>query len=344
MATTAIFAYYAFCYSAGLLGFVASFASASWRPRGPGRLRDARFAFLTASFGLMVIPSTIIAYAQSTGRAPMSLLLALGGMGLAGGSCLVIALPHFQGAFADPPKPLKARRTWIALSLASAASSIAYLALQATPRAWPLAYIILLCMIAAIVDAVISSPASIRSLSRASREAESSSPEAHDARSWRRLLRAFSVATLATLPIMLAFDFFPQWISPRIKGYPTMLKAYPLLYAFINIVYALERLKPAKGIPSSAGQPAIPSAQPSSLQEFLSALSPRESEVAALLADGATYKEICWRLGISIGTVQSHVSVIYRKLGVNCKEDLMRLMRGESTGKVPVIPQAKLER
>jgi DNA-binding NarL/FixJ family response regulator len=52
-------------------------------------------------------------------------------------------------------------------------------------------------------------------------------------------------------------------------------------------------------------------------------LSARELEVAALLARGLTYKVIRSQLGISEGTVQSHVSSVYRKIGVNCKEDLI---------------------
>ena len=61
----------------------------------------------------------------------------------------------------------------------------------------------------------------------------------------------------------------------------------------------------------------------------MAGLSPREVEVARLLADGVTYKDICWKLRIRMGTVQSHVVSVYHKLGVNCKEDLMRLARGE---------------
>jgi DNA-binding NarL/FixJ family response regulator len=54
--------------------------------------------------------------------------------------------------------------------------------------------------------------------------------------------------------------------------------------------------------------------------------------VARLLASGVAYKEIAWRLGIKMGTVQSHVMGVYRKLGVACKEDLMRKARGEPLG------------
>jgi DNA-binding CsgD family transcriptional regulator len=46
-------------------------------------------------------------------------------------------------------------------------------------------------------------------------------------------------------------------------------------------------------------------------------LSPRESEVAAVLHDGATNSAIAGQLGISIGTVKKHVERIFRALGVH---------------------------
>ncbi len=48
-------------------------------------------------------------------------------------------------------------------------------------------------------------------------------------------------------------------------------------------------------------------------------LTPRELEVLSELARGATYAETAARLGIGLGTVQSHVKSIYRKLEVGSK-------------------------
>jgi two-component system response regulator DesR len=45
-------------------------------------------------------------------------------------------------------------------------------------------------------------------------------------------------------------------------------------------------------------------------------LSPREREVLALIARGATNKEIAERLYLSPHTVKDHTSSLYRKLGV----------------------------
>lgn len=51
-------------------------------------------------------------------------------------------------------------------------------------------------------------------------------------------------------------------------------------------------------------------------------LSPRESEVAALAADGLSNREIAERLFLSPWTVKQHVSSTLRKLGMASREDL----------------------
>lgn len=51
------------------------------------------------------------------------------------------------------------------------------------------------------------------------------------------------------------------------------------------------------------------------------ALTRREREVLALLAKGATYEDAARLLGISLGTVQSHVKSLYRKLEVSSKAE-----------------------
>ena len=51
-------------------------------------------------------------------------------------------------------------------------------------------------------------------------------------------------------------------------------------------------------------------------------LTPREQEIAVLLAQGLSYKEISSRLFISLSTMQTHVGRIYGKTGVNSKTEL----------------------
>ena len=49
--------------------------------------------------------------------------------------------------------------------------------------------------------------------------------------------------------------------------------------------------------------------------EWSRALSPREREVALLVARGLANKEIALELGLSVGTVKLHVHHIFLKLG-----------------------------
>lgn len=51
----------------------------------------------------------------------------------------------------------------------------------------------------------------------------------------------------------------------------------------------------------------------------MSSLSPRQKEVAALIAAGLADKQIANALGISEGTLDVHKSAIFRRLGVHCR-------------------------
>jgi DNA-binding NarL/FixJ family response regulator len=50
-------------------------------------------------------------------------------------------------------------------------------------------------------------------------------------------------------------------------------------------------------------------------------LSPRESEILALLAEGLTDKEIVSRLSSSFTTVRTHLTRIYGKMQVRCRTE-----------------------
>ena len=52
-----------------------------------------------------------------------------------------------------------------------------------------------------------------------------------------------------------------------------------------------------------------------------SPLSPRESEILALLCEGKSYKMIAGALYLSQETVHSHLKSIYRKLNVNSRAE-----------------------
>jgi DNA-binding CsgD family transcriptional regulator len=65
---------------------------------------------------------------------------------------------------------------------------------------------------------------------------------------------------------------------------------------------------------------------PSPMAGAVSELTPREREVAVLVADGASSKEAGRRLGISPRTVELHRAHIMEKLGARNAADLVRIV------------------
>jgi DNA-binding NarL/FixJ family response regulator len=59
-------------------------------------------------------------------------------------------------------------------------------------------------------------------------------------------------------------------------------------------------------------------------------LTPRERQVLDLIGTGASYREIGVALGISLGTVQTHIKSVYGKLGVGTKVEAIWSSRGAS--------------
>lgn len=59
-------------------------------------------------------------------------------------------------------------------------------------------------------------------------------------------------------------------------------------------------------------------------------LTPREHEIATAYASGDTYHDIARQLGIAPSTVRTHLTTIYRKLGVSSKLELYGVLNGET--------------
>jgi len=70
----------------------------------------------------------------------------------------------------------------------------------------------------------------------------------------------------------------------------------------------------------NAAQTAVP--EEPTTGSHLVALTPREHEVAALVARGLTNRQIAVRLGIARRTVDAHVSTILHKLGLTARDQL----------------------
>ena len=67
-----------------------------------------------------------------------------------------------------------------------------------------------------------------------------------------------------------------------------------------------------------------PKRAPSRPIRELDQLTPREREVLRHIARGYMYKEIAQRLGISVKTVEAHVSAVLRKLQLSSRHELSR--------------------
>jgi DNA-binding CsgD family transcriptional regulator len=312
-----IFLYYLVCYTSGAAGLIAAIAYSGARRS----IRDIRFALFSGSFALIVISFTAFAYLDSAGGAANSVNIAFYAMSVAGNSGLVYALPAFMDSLVpggdERPSPI-----WAVLAAAAAVCGAAGVAMAyGLVPLRPVFVVMVNAQFAFMLAAVAYGTArGVISYSRMRKD-----PSIRD-EGWRGAISSFSIASLALFPFIVTVDLFPELFAWRwFPGFSTYVRAFPLLYGFFNAVYlarVFRVLLRGKAVASAAG---------GFDDELLASagLSAREAEVARLLASGVAYKEIAWRLGIKMGTVQSHVMGVYRKLGVACKEDLMRKARGE---------------
>jgi len=68
-------------------------------------------------------------------------------------------------------------------------------------------------------------------------------------------------------------------------------------------------------------------------KEINQALTKREIEVVIGLVDGLSYKLIARRLGVTIHTVRHFIKIVYKKLGVNSKSEVIsKAYKGEIEG------------
>jgi DNA-binding CsgD family transcriptional regulator len=142
-------------------------------------------------------------------------------------------------------------------------------------------------------------------------------------------IRRLAYAAMACIPAVLFIDDI-RWLFPPLWNiYPQDdFLVTPFFCGFISIFlagYARAYTSRREPIGEAGNRERLIVFQ--SEPTLWKGLSAREREVAALLAQGLTYKEICSQLHIRMGTVQTHVVRVYQKLGVTCKEDVMNLFR-----------------
>jgi DNA-binding CsgD family transcriptional regulator len=125
-----------------------------------------------------------------------------------------------------------------------------------------------------------------------------------------KILRLIAYIILISLPFVFILDqvryFFPPLWQLLTEE---RLFVVPFCVAVINLLFIRYVRKGLSGIKPE--------------KKSFKNLSIRESEVADLLCEGYRYKEIAKKLYISLATVQSHVTNIYKKVGVSKKTDLI---------------------
>ncbi len=84
-----------------------------------------------------------------------------------------------------------------------------------------------------------------------------------------------------------------------------------------HVIRAFQRLPP---VPAVAAD------------DVFAPLTPREREMVKGIEDGLSYKLIADRMGISIDTVRNFIRLVYRKLQVNSKGEIMALALKRSRG------------
>ncbi|MEU9734123.1 AAA family ATPase [Streptomyces sp. NPDC048002] len=79
---------------------------------------------------------------------------------------------------------------------------------------------------------------------------------------------------------------------------------------------------------AAAAPPAEPAPARAAALDALDSLASMERQVAALVMEGATNREIAARLFISVKTVEATLTRVYRKLGIRSRVDIVRLAAG----------------
>jgi DNA-binding CsgD family transcriptional regulator/tetratricopeptide (TPR) repeat protein len=90
---------------------------------------------------------------------------------------------------------------------------------------------------------------------------------------------------------------------------------------------AVPWLKQVEAAAAAGAQPAGQVSAPAAV-DALEGLAAMERQVAALVMEGATNREIAGRLFISVKTVEATLTRVYRKLGIRSRVDIVRLAAG----------------
>ena len=151
------------------------------------------------------------------------------------------------------------------------------------------------------------------------------------------VLAAFAVPFLFTDAVssLLGYVVVPGVLSAigfaELESPTLLAAAVTFALVVVSVVFFARAMDPGFGAlagdATSGGgfDAAETDAVPAPFEGF--ALTEREAEVARLLAEGNSQKKIAELMGVSIGTVQTHVKAVYRKLDIHSKQQLIDFVR-----------------
>lgn len=135
----------------------------------------------------------------------------------------------------------------------------------------------------------------------------------------QRLRQRFTSVTLVILPFdaldLFGREFAWAWTAP-FQG-----RVIAVYLVAVSLVIAIEAWRWLKGAPAQ-----VPPSPGTDLTELK--LSSRQEEIASLILEGLSAKEIAQRLEISPKTVENHTYSIYRKAGVRSRLQFYQSFRG----------------
>lgn len=155
--------------------------------------------------------------------------------------------------------------------------------------------------------------------------------------------RSFALYGMLTEVVswVLSYGVVPHLLAYELGGSRSaqdVLALFSLLALMLTLVAALGWAVIRRGLADAgvsasgasvtgqAAAPSVPGGFPPERVAFYR-LTPRESEVAWLFAQGNSIKSIASTLRVSTGTAQGHIRGAYRKFGVHSRDELIALVR-----------------
>ncbi|MBL8966108.1 MAG: hypothetical protein JNG85_03805 [Spirochaetaceae bacterium] len=151
----------------------------------------------------------------------------------------------------------------------------------------------------------------------------------------KAVLRRFFVLTAIFMP-GFAYDLFSGSGVAGIPSLPLLLPIFAYYFAALSLgvireaLRALLRSEASIDAAARSGAAARSEGRELALDSLAekTALSPREKEIARLVAKGLGNKQIAAALGISDRTVGNHIYAMFRKIGISSRFELLGILQG----------------